>query len=811
MHFAKIKAIIIVVTILFPNVLFAQTKHISTIFTTEHPIIDGKINEPIWNNTNIANNFIQYLPYNNEKPTNQTEVKILYDNKAIYIAARIFDSKDSIATFLSERDDFGQADYFGFYIDPFNDGLNAYGFFVTAAGVQIDAKTDGISNDYNWDAIWYSKISIDSIGWIVEMEIPFSALRFPTNTENNWGINFYRNIQRHREISTWNYIDQNFTEIYNQMGELLGLKNLNSPIRLSLIPYVSYYKEEHTKTHNQGKYFKGGLDVKYGISESFTLDMMLIPDFGDIKSDDKILNLSPYETYYDEKRAFFTEGTELFNRANIFYSRRIGAKPVQYNTLASLINESEKIIENPTETQILNATKITGKTKNGFSIGFLNGITAQTNAIIKDTISQEERKIVTQSLTNYNVSVIDKSLPNNSYISLINTHLSRFDEHYFANVTGTQFRLSNSKKSIAIYGSGALNLIYNNSNKAETGHYYNVGISKTNGEFRVGLNHRLYTDTYNPNDLGYLSKNNYMYYSASVSYNKYKPFWNLLNWRNSASVTYNSLYKPKKHVGASFNFGSAATFKNHLSTGINFTINPIQRDYYESRVPERVYLEPGKQNASIYFSSDYSKRVAFDLVLGVSQTESQKQTGSWLILSPRLRLTNKLMFIYQYHIESDENNYGFVDKTEDNDTIFFGKRNVNTVSNTVNLSYIFNNRSSLNLYVRHYWTRVKYFDYYTLQLDGSLQEITRSYRYIDHENINYNTFNFDLVYSWQFSPGSELSLVWKKTLNRDNGEIINDYWDNLEVLFIDGHLNSISIKLLYYIDYFYLKNKKLHF
>jgi hypothetical protein len=204
-------------------------------------------------------------------------------------------------------------------------------------------------------------------------------------------------------------VDRNISGFIYQEGQLTGLKDIKPPLRLSLSPYIATYFE--TKSSGSGFLYKGGLDLKYGINESFTLDMMLIPDFGQIQSDDQELNLSPYELYYNEKRQFFTEGMELFDRAGILYSRRIGAAPKF--SVSDFLKDGEEATSMPSETQLVNATKISGRTGKGWGVGFLNAMSLPAYATLEDTSSGATRDVLVQPFTNYNVSVVDKSLKNN--------------------------------------------------------------------------------------------------------------------------------------------------------------------------------------------------------------------------------------------------------------------------------------------------------------------------------------------------------------------------------------------------------------
>ena len=515
-------------------------------------------------------NFIQYEPYNGQPASQQTNVYVAYDNNAIYVFAECkTDSTGKIYDILTKRDDFGQADYFGFYLDPYNTGITGYGFFVTVSGVQIDMKVDNTNIDYDWDAVWYSKVEVNDSGYVVIMNIPYSAFRFPKKAGiQSWSINFYRNLQYKREIDTWNYVDINKNGILNQMGKINGLKGINPPVHLDFMPHFSSYIQKNSDYNKLPNSFSFGLDIKYSINESFTLDMMLIPDFGQIRSDDQVLNLTPYEIYYNEKRFFFTEGTEIFNKGNIFYSRRIGRVPSKYSEVSEMLRKNEIIVTNPEQTQIFNATKISGKTNNGIGIGFLNAITTATYAQILDTVNNRSRTYLTENFANYNVLALSYPLRNNSYLSLTNTNYYSPSNKYNAEVWAQTIVLKNKSNSWQINQLLSKSYIFDDTVPVEIGSAGKLAIVKTKGRFRFSFANTFYDDKYNPNDLGYLAQNNIFRSSLSFAYNLYKPFGQFLNFRNSISFVHKRQFEGFNNISTQININSAAKLKNFMSVGI---------------------------------------------------------------------------------------------------------------------------------------------------------------------------------------------------------------------------------------------------
>lgn len=308
---------------------------------------------------------------------------------AIFLAAGMYAKPDSVAHELVSRDQIGNADFFGVFLDTYLDRINGNGFIVTAAGAQFDAKYSQVGGeDENWNAVWESEVKLDEQGWTAEMKIPYSALRFSSKDVQNWGINFIRKRALENSQTFWNFVDPKVNDLLNQSGTMVGLEHIKAPLRLSFSPYVSalinHYPNNVPGVKNTTASFNGGMDVKYGISNSFTLDMTLIPDFGQVQSDNRILNLTPFEVKFNENRSFFTEGTELFNKGDLFYSRRIGVSPTYFNDLSGKIRAGETIIKSPLESKVINATKVSGRTAKGLGIGIFNAVTNSMNAVVED-------------------------------------------------------------------------------------------------------------------------------------------------------------------------------------------------------------------------------------------------------------------------------------------------------------------------------------------------------------------------------------------------------------------------------------------
>lgn len=786
-----------------------QTQKNAQALKIDQPLtVDGYLNEKVYQKVKPATDFVQLQPYNGKPSFQPSEVYFFYDQSAIYLGAMLYDSSpDSIFNFISNRDNIGMSDYFGVYFDPYNKGQLAYGFFITPAGSQTDIKAIKKEYDYedpHWNAVWESKTRISENGWIIEMRIPYSALRFPDKEEHVWGLNMFRNIRRYNSNNSWSFINREVSGFIHQQGELTGIKNIEPPVRLSVSPYVSGYIETKGDGSSPDVLYKGGMDLKYGINESFTLDMMLIPDFGQIQSDDKELNLSPFELYYDEKRQFFTEGIELFQRADIFYSRRIGDEPKFQNKTEDDLLEEEKVEYNPTSTRLVNATKISGRTTNGWGIGLLNAMTWPAYAELKDTLTGKTRSLKVQPFTNFNVAVVDKSLKNNSYVSLINTNMAMNNHPFSANVTATEFQLRDKNKIFAVTGNAGIST--RTDDEKETGGFGKIEFEKNSGKFNFGVSQKVYSKDYNPNDMGYLRQNNQLSSSLYCSYHIVEPFAIFREWHANAWYDYSRIVQPNDKYQSEIGVWNGATFKNNYGYNANAGIGFEQHNYYEARIFNWYYYEPYHYwlNGNIY--TDRRKPLSFDANLGGFEHPTTNERGIWGGAGVRLRIGQRLNLDYDFYLQKEINDKGYVDNTENEDTIYFGKRNIKSIENELEMDFSVNSKLSIIFRARHYWSGVEYSDFFQLQRNGRLQPDPT---YNENHDTNYNIFNIDMAVKWHFAPGAEMSLAWKNAVFENQDAVFTRYRDNIKQTFEANQVNSVSLKILYYIDYNMVKNNWL--
>ena len=797
-----------------PNPVPNKRQHLANKVSAS-PSIDGNLDEEVWKQAGIASDFIQGVPIPGGSPSNKTEVRIIYDDNAIYIGATMYEvSSDSIMKGLSERDDIGNTDWFGVFFDPYQDGINGFGFIVSAAGVQFDAKYSSSGESNTWNAVWNSDVQIYNDRWVAEYKIPYSALRFSQEAIQTWGLNFTREIRRNRERVWWSEVKPEVDGFLNQAGELVGIEGIEPPVRLSFTPYLSgqveIFTDKDLKTNSVSRSFSGGMDLKYGITDAFTLDMTLVPDYGQVRSDNQVLNLTPFEVFFQENRQFFTEGTELFSKGNLFYSRRVGGRPLEIDDVEDKLEEGETIVKNPTESQLINATKISGRTTGGLGIGVFNAVEARMNAKVEDE-NEEIRKINTNPLTNYNVLVFDQSMKNNSYLSFINTNVLREGKAYDANVTGTEFSFRNKKNNYKISGGGAVSQkFFDGFDDVGLGYKYYFYAGKSSGNFQYGFDYNVESDTYDPNDLGFLSNNNERYIGTNVRYNIYKPFGIYNSMYNSIWINYSRLYDPSAYQNFGIYAEHNATFKNFLSYGLWTNLEPlITYDYFEPRVDGRVYVFPKNYNIGTWFSSDYSKKMAIDVRFNYRSFNEEGRYRLNYGISPRWQVNDKVNFVFSFDSYNFLNDVGYA--TELGDTVIFGVRDRRTIENVLSGNYIFNNNMSIRMDVRHYWSRAEYISFHVLSEDGYLAE--SDYSGLDQtdgpiHDVNFNAFNIDFVYRWIFLPGSELNVVWKNAIFTEDNNVDVNFTKNFGNTIQSSQTNIISVKFLYFLDYLSLKKNK---
>jgi hypothetical protein len=783
--------------------------------------VDGILNDTAWKDAAEMTDMVEFRPTANkhEDYGNRTIAYLMYNDEGIYFGGFCHErTKDSIATELKGRDGFGTNDYIGIIFDTYNDKLNGFEYFVTPLGDQWDAKMNPPSmnsdmEDFTWNAVWQSAAVLTDSGWSFEMFIPFSAIRFGKKDIQDWGFNITRRRRKTEQQNTWSPIDPNVNGFLTQEGIWKGISNIKPPVRLQFSPYLSYYANHYPYNEEGEKNWtnqvNGGVDLKYGINQAFTLDATLIPDFGQVQSDNQVLNLTPFEVKYNEYRPFFTEGTELFSKGNLFYSRRIGGQPVHMYDVYNEIDSGENVLKNPTESKLINATKISGRTQSGLGIGFLNAITQAEYATVENT-SKEQRQILTNPLTNYNVIVLDQTLKHNSSVSFVNTSVLRSGEDYDANVSAALFELNDKKNTYNLGGKFAMSNLYNYlpDGKTQSGFSHEIHFQKTSGNFNFNLSQERTDDKFNSNDMGYFTNNNYINHYLWMGYHWNKP----KNWYNRINLNFNSnlSFLAKKiepinetYQSASFNVNANVQSKKLWFLGIFTGYSFSKNDFYEPRTSGWFFKRGASLDLESWFESNDSKNYSYSIDVFTRKSIHFYNAFSMnMIFNQSMRFNNKLSVSQSivYNPAFNDVGYVYVDGSKD---INFARRMVNSIENILSVKYNFSNKMGITFRARHYVSTVDNKDFYLLQRDGSLIANTGFHPSVN-ENVNY--FNIDMVYTWEFAPGSFLNIAWKNAEQYYTDVVTRHYFRNLGNTLSQDNNNNLSIKIIYFIDYYKLKN-----
>jgi hypothetical protein len=387
-------------------------------------VLDGSLDEPAWQAAALGADFVQQRPQPGDPATERTEVRVLYDERYLYVGMRMYDSRpDSIAAQLGRRDAVGlYSDWAHVVIDSYHDRRTAFRFSVTPRGVMRDVlHFDDRSEDGSWNAVWDVATSIDAEGWTAEFRIPFSQLRFSTDGERElvWGLNFFRDIARRDERSYWNPIPPQSAGFVSRFGELHGLERIPSPRRIELAPYAATRMTRSPLTHERDPFWRRtdpgadfGVDVLYGLGPQLTLSATINPDFGQVEVDPAVVNLSAFPTFFPERRPFFLEGADIFRfginigdggQETLFYTRRVGRQPQR-----GMGRYDRGFVDAPPNTRILGAAKLSGQT-GPWSVGVMHALTRAEHATLADTITGAFHEMPIEPMTNYSVGRLIRS------------------------------------------------------------------------------------------------------------------------------------------------------------------------------------------------------------------------------------------------------------------------------------------------------------------------------------------------------------------------------------------------------------------
>jgi hypothetical protein len=800
------------------QISFAGTepeRNLKAVKVVQSPKIDGLLNDEAWKNVSAAESFIINTPDYGKPSSKATKVYVVYDNTSIYIAAYLYDDPKLVRRQLTPRD--GEArqdvDFFSVFFDTYNDDQNGFQFLVTSRNVQSDGRLSaaltsqfGPPSDYSWDAVWESKTSFQNDGWIAEMKIPYFSLRFAQKDVQDWGLNFMRFMRRNNELSYWNNINPNENGFINQFGRLSGLENLTPPLRLSFLPYITGgYRTVPTLKGRKNEFLRnGGMDIKYGVNESFTLDATLIPDFGQVISDNVINNLSPFEVQFQENRPFFTEGTEIFNKAGLFYSRRVGATPSGYFAVRAMQNDSVRIIKNPGLVQLYNAAKFSGRTKSKLGIGVFNAIGAPMYAQIENLNTKVKERILTEPLANYNLIVIDQALKGRSSVTITNANVIRNGTVRDGNVTGLDVALFDKRNLFGLQMKGAYSRVTGSDPHNGFRTFINAG--KVSGKIQYSIINNLESARFDPNDLGILQAPNEFTTIISASYNQLTPTKKFNSFSYGITLRHEMLYQPFKFSNFRVRGRMFWFFKNFWDATVTIDVQPQwNNDFFDLRTPGKFIKKVPFAFIGTEGSSDSRKRFFGRWGIGVAESPIIQHDAFYFIRGGlRYRFSDHFSLDVNMSRSHDNGQFGYAFIRETNGDPVIGRRKNTDFATLINGIYNFTPRMNLTLRARHYWNRVHYVSFHNAKEDGFWTDRA----FIPGQDQNVNIWNMDMFYTWDFKYGSRLIIGWKNWLGNDffvNGNDYKNYTGNFSQVMQEPHGNEFTVRLIWFIDYMKLR------
>ena len=839
------------------------------------PTLDGTLDDDVWQAAEPATGFRRDVPSDGLPATERTEVRVAYTNTALYVGARMFDRSPSrISRLRGRRDSFGQQnDQFLVQIDSYHDHRTAFVFGVTPAGGRNDliAPNDGLEGmDTGWDPVWEVATTVDSLGWTAEIRIPFSQLRFPEGDRQIWGINFRRDILHAGEAADWNWTPGTEAGWTSHFGHLLGLEGIPRPGRLEVLPYAVArgafdQRADPANPFDDGSRFGGsmGVDLKYGLTSGLTLDGTINPDFGQVEADPAVVNLTAFETFFQERRPFFVEGASIFDfggtqSLRFFYSRRIGQRP------ALSARGAGTYVDEPSASTILGAAKLSGKTESGWAVGILNATTQLERARVTDGLGGSVGRPPVDPLTNTTAVRVRKDLNGGaSYAGVIGTGVTRsLSEAPFADlrdlafVGGVDFlhRFSDRRYSLQgwvgtshITGSPEAILraqrssaryfqrpdqdyaVLDPSRTSLTGFAGELAFAKESGEWLYGVEGSVLSPSFEMNDAGFQTIADL----AALTVGGGKRWVEPTGLFRSASIRVNGTeWRNFGNLSLLRQVSLAASGQTHgfRRLGFGFTRGFRVLDHRATRGGPAM-VNPAQWTVRASWNGDGRNRVSGSLA-GVYTADEE---GSWwMSLSPTLRGRGEGWFSWSLSpgLSWSQQAAFYVTQADDGEaTATFGRRYVFAgldqagIDVTARLDMAITPTMTLQVYAQPFVASGDYegfgalaaprtFDFLRYGENGSTISVSGETYTVDADGVGpaeavqfrnpdfrLRSFRSNVVLRWEYLPGSTLFLVWSQ--DRADRQVTDafDGSGDLRRVFGDPMRNVFLIKASYWLDF----------
>jgi hypothetical protein len=792
------------------------------------PAIDGRLEDEAWKQGEWAGDYTQQLPTEGAPPTKPTELKILFDDKHLYFAIRAHDDPQDVHRYPGRRDDFNDfaVDMVGICFDSYNDKRTGFEFDLTAGGGKIDLILGNGETEWDttWDAVWDGKVGHDAKGWTAEFKVPLNQLRFGPQDEQIWGMHAWRWLARNQEESQWQLIPRQNTGRMYQLGELHGIRGLPRSRHIELLPHAVGKASSGPSDPGEGTDGSGslGLDAKVGLTTNFTLDATVNPDFGQVEADPSVVNLTAYETFYEEKRPFFLEGRKILaftveEEDQLFYSRRIGQAPSLLPSFSAPVEGAT--VHMPDSTTILGAAKVTGKTNGGLSVAVLQSLTQKETAQISSPLGSSHP--VVEPFGSYTVGRVQKDWSKgNTILGAMVTSTHRWVEgpelaalptqawsggldftRYFADrawlveARGVFSRVEGDREAMQALQTnpvhyfqrpGAGHLGVDENARSLSGHGGSVRLGSS-GKSRLGLTDHFhwYSPGLDLNDVGYLRQADLMVNQVFLGWSEPSPRgpFRTYSFQLSREDQWDFGGLSTKAVSA---LHAGGTFQNKWS---------LQGELAFEQVTDTRALRGGPAlrwhdyfDASLHGGTDASRRASLGARAGHAWSVDDDSRSTELTGQMNLRLSNRLSLSGQASYEKKSDNLQYVTTADvagdprwvlgriDQDTWNFTFRLNLALTPELTLQYygspfIGTGRYSAfkratDALARRYENRFHLYgpDEIAPGLDGTytVGEAAGGAYSFANPDFSFRQFRSNLVARWEYKPGSSLYVVWSQ-------------------------------------------------
>lgn len=775
---------------------------------TTPPSVDGRGDDEVWRTAPVIDAFRQWQPREDVDTRFRTEARIAYDDRYFYAHVRAYDPHpDSILQLLARRDVWTASDKIWVVVDSYHDRRSGFEFGVNPAGVKMDlAVTDDGNEDDAWDAVWDVATTMDSLGWTAEFRIPLSQLRYAPADSNIFGLMIIRDIQRHTERDSWPVLRRSRSGYPSQFGELHGLTGLTSPRKLELRPYVVTQNSSRANTssgYDRHQSLSLGGDVKYGLTSNLTLDGTINPDFGQVEADPSVLNLSAFETFFQERRPFFVEGTGIFNfnvncsavncsGENLFYSRRIGRQP----------QNSYGGVDEPTATSILGAGKITGRLGNGLSIGILEAATQHevddqertlepgTNyfaaRLMQDLRRGESGIGAMLTAVNRNLDpATDADLRRSAYVGALNFRHRFLGGRYSLSGSAAYSRVNGTAEAIASTQRGAVHfyqrpdagLTLDTTRTSLTGHSEEIAFGKFGGgvtRFETSFQRR--SAGFEINDFGFLQRADQQSWNtwAALRLNTPRGVYRSVNW----NVNWWQFWTTNgTATERAFNTNAHVQLTNRWWVHAGGTLGQLGSTHCDfdctrggPAVRQDGYLAP-------WFGVEGDNRKKIQPFMWVNLFRGDHGHSWRANFSPQLsfRVSSRFSPSIGFDLTNRVNDiqpYGQLSDSLGTSQYTFARLRQTTASLNLRFDYTMTNTLSLQVYAAPFVTKGSYSNVRQLVNARAGAYDDRYAPFADTSvtnnpgGFNFKQFRSNVVLRWEYRPGSTLFLVW--TQGREN-------------------------------------------